>query len=483
MKLGSLAMAGLNLKELPDTGMQWSSLKNGMEFQPAADLSPMAEDHLRRLTSVSSTYAEPYIEGAETYYDDYAQAWRALGFYVDCENVAEQGDQNEDADNADNVVACQRYLLWAAYIDEGYSGNGASEYKYFDRHSNRWDSSSCIAGERCVAMDCHLPSSNHFSLLGFFKEPQYEDFIESLLSYQGDCVWTDEEYNFMMSGSAMRDILPSLAEAGCSKSVYVDNGNYIYYTAKPMEYGDLGVGLYTDSSCVQPYAGNTLSPQTVLQTMVCGVNAYDQDYDEDFDETLYNKICQYYNATSHSADASSIDAWSLSSELEQWNEAMDAFKQCQPCMTVDLTSVVAGLGYKKNSDGYRYYSYQDDDNHNDNKNFVCQSFGADDDDNQGQAVNQCKKMSGNMESASWRDVELAGAQGSITSVLLPSSLVIGKGLTEKRNDISDLTYAWLFLSFSIVLLAFTLFRFKNIKEDADFDLEEPLVPSTQAVTV
>jgi hypothetical protein len=39
----------LLLDKLPDSGEQWQSLKNGVEFQPAPHLSPLAQEHLRRM--------------------------------------------------------------------------------------------------------------------------------------------------------------------------------------------------------------------------------------------------------------------------------------------------------------------------------------------------------------------------------------------------------------------------------------------------
>ena len=80
----------LKLDKLPDTGEQWSTLKNGVQMQPAANLSPLAQEHLRRLTTntddwQTNPYEKLFVDGAETRYDEYAQAWRALGFYIDCD--------------------------------------------------------------------------------------------------------------------------------------------------------------------------------------------------------------------------------------------------------------------------------------------------------------------------------------------------------------------------------------------------------------
>jgi hypothetical protein len=76
---------GKNIKERYDNGEPWTTSMDGTEFQPASNkLSPLAQEHLRRLTTASdsnsltdeSPYNKLFADGAETYYDEYAQAWR-----------------------------------------------------------------------------------------------------------------------------------------------------------------------------------------------------------------------------------------------------------------------------------------------------------------------------------------------------------------------------------------------------------------------
>lgn len=120
----------LMIHELPDTGEEWTTLKNGVEFQPAGNLSPLSEYHLRKLTSSSGSnnknsgddqgeyggaFEKMFVDGTETRYDEYAQAWRALGFFVDCDYVGNNNDeQNDNDDNQKNTGGCQRFMLWAA---------------------------------------------------------------------------------------------------------------------------------------------------------------------------------------------------------------------------------------------------------------------------------------------------------------------------------------------------------------------------------
>jgi hypothetical protein len=144
-----------------DSGRDWMSFPNGVEFQPASAGQDDARlEHLRQLASQGfatvssksnhrrslSVDTNPmghalYVDGGETYYDEYAQAWRVLGWYIDCdvcEDGAEDADNNPDystcsifqqdqrrrgvqeqeegEDNNNNVnrQGCKRYLIWAA---------------------------------------------------------------------------------------------------------------------------------------------------------------------------------------------------------------------------------------------------------------------------------------------------------------------------------------------------------------------------------
>lgn len=283
------------------------------------------------------------------------------------------------------------------YIDEHYSGNGVHEYKYYDRHSKRWSDKACKDGDatRCVKMDCHLPDT-HFTLLGFFKEPNYGEWMEQLFKHEGDCVWTDDEYRFMQQN---REAWPN----GCTPTIYTDPHNHtIYFDVKPAKYGSMNIGLYIDELCIHDYKGSMTAEQ-VLQGMYCG-GYLDRDRDdEDGDnggerddgneEEYYKryikaykqlttrcdmcggsacyKLVKYFNSSKvdyfqdyleHSNDTdwhpedfeSKSTVWSLKSDLKNWNAAFDVFKQCLPCKAFALTEIVAVMGYEANADGDRY---------------------------------------------------------------------------------------------------------------------------------
>ena len=98
------------------------------------------------------------VDTSETYYAEDAQAWRYLGTYIDC--------------SANNT--CQRYLLWAAYVDKGYTGDkDGAQYMFYNEVTEKWDNSYCdllngVDDSRCVPMDCHLPVRCLLLLLFFF---------------------------------------------------------------------------------------------------------------------------------------------------------------------------------------------------------------------------------------------------------------------------------------------------------------------------
>jgi hypothetical protein len=131
----------------PSTGLDWISLGEGIEFQPApveeAEATPEYRHRLRQAqdrflaeqsssssSSSSSTSHQKnvaFVDSAETYYDGYAQAWRYIGFYTDCspnQSVSSDYDdrrnrrrnnKDRDLNSADDEeTPCYRYLLWAA---------------------------------------------------------------------------------------------------------------------------------------------------------------------------------------------------------------------------------------------------------------------------------------------------------------------------------------------------------------------------------
>jgi hypothetical protein len=74
----------------------------------------------------SSVYGKNYyVDTQQTYYDGYAQAWRFLGWFVDCNGGSNRYyGENQDSQSGDNYNIgnnyCQRYLMWAAVSAESW---------------------------------------------------------------------------------------------------------------------------------------------------------------------------------------------------------------------------------------------------------------------------------------------------------------------------------------------------------------------------
>lgn len=195
-------------------------------------------------------------------YDPYSLAWRYLGIYIDCDinaiSTTGGGDDNDHnrahrqlpGEEENNSDQCPRKLLWAAYIDSRYENNTIEEYKFYDILTGEWDNSTCLASgtkRRCVNLNCHEPHTKNFKLVGVFKETNgLYDWFEQLFKHEGTCIWNDEDvYDTMTS---FMEKWPSQ----CKKlDVRDDDGNTLYMSTAPLPEGNMTLGIYTDSSCVQ----------------------------------------------------------------------------------------------------------------------------------------------------------------------------------------------------------------------------------------
>ena len=119
---------------------QWTSLSQTVQFMPAEDTSgrlrkPMEElqssrfleqweresfdeEEAMRYNETNPYEVQPFVHGLEEY-DEYQQAWRMLGFMIDCNTVDDDDDQ-QASQNSEEVTedGCTRYVLWAAVSRE-----------------------------------------------------------------------------------------------------------------------------------------------------------------------------------------------------------------------------------------------------------------------------------------------------------------------------------------------------------------------------
>lgn len=76
-----------------------------------------------------STSAEVLLDPSQ-YYDKWAQAYRMLGGFIDCDhdksnnNNHHSGDQQQQYQNMEDKTACSRWMLWASVSKRFFSVNG-----------------------------------------------------------------------------------------------------------------------------------------------------------------------------------------------------------------------------------------------------------------------------------------------------------------------------------------------------------------------
>jgi len=407
---------------------QWMSISEDVEFMPNTNLPPLPRSPKKRKLemeeaeeeeSITGAYEEydpysvqPFVEGMSEY-DEYQQAWRLLGFMIDC-NSANDDDASGSGSEDVTEDGCARYVLWAAYVDLDYEGGGIGEYQYWDRDTQSWNDTSCYYAEggsgdngnddnddadgengksRCAKMDCHLDNTN-FSVLGFFKHRNYDDWMEQLFKHEGMCVWTEEEYAFMKNA---RQAWPQ----GCVDSgSMTDDGEYnLYYNIKPVRNGRIAFGLYTDSQCLDDYSVTTDQMEDIIGNLFVdadGSGSQDENYDFSSD--------------------------SLSDSMERWHSAFDVWHTCHPCVAYDIENL-DGSKYIDNDDANYYY----DDYYNNGQRKLGGEYDAQGDifecyDDAGYTnVNQCMKFSAKtiMKTATFRDLSLGRTQ--VTLVEYPLS--------------------------------------------------------------
>mmetsp|Transcript_52592 Transcript_52592/g.127410 ORF Transcript_52592/g.127410 Transcript_52592/m.127410 type:complete len:596 (+) Transcript_52592:385-2172(+) len=460
-----LRMPYIQQDELPieNVRQKWQSLSENVEFVPSdqidqkfvgrfleqqdnnydggyyygAEEDEEDDDRAANSAKYQKIYGvEPFSYG-EVEYDEYQQAWRLLGFIIDCNPLVDDDYfQNSGSGDQGTEDGCARYVLWAAYVDMEYEGGGIGEYQHWDRFNNEWDKSACeySGSSRCAKMDCHLENT-HFSLLGFFKHKSYDDWMEQLFKHEGICVWTEEEYAFMQGA---RETWPQ----GCIDSyTTAAGGENIYYNIKPIMGGDIRVGLYTDTACTEEYRGSDSSitvENIVGNFLVSGDGGSQDNYNYDF-----------------SGD-------SLDDSYDRWDSAFDAFHICQPCVAYDLENV----------DGTKFYD--DDGGNGQGDMFDCY------DDADYTNVNQCMKFMAKttMNSASFRDMSLGRYQGTLVATVL--SGFDGKtGSWRQENWANRLTYV--FLGLASVCFLYGLVYFLRVKHETNYkptfgwNVKEPLV--------
>lgn len=318
------------------------------------------------------------------------------------------------------VLLILHSLLSVQYVDLDYEGNGLSEYKIYNTESNSWDKSACEASDssRCVKMDCHNRGT-HFKPLGYFLEDAPADFLQLLAQHQGSCTWSETRAN------AVEDSLEWLPQ-GCTQSEVVVHGTqgsamYVKFDLKPTRGGGVEIGLYMDYKCSQEYTGSEVTVDQVL------TNYYGYDIEAEQD-------------------------------LKYLNEALNAFKVCNPCRTYDFSYDPSQNAADDEDDGN---DGNDDGGDPNNENFICEDYAG------YAGVNQCTMFAQNSQKASFREVSLASQQGTIKQ-------------TYASVDATETWWqAWGFFLISLLVFLLGMVCFCSIavkrKRISSSDKNEPLI--------
>jgi len=419
---------------------------------------------------------QPFVEGMSEY-DEYQQAWRLLGFMVDCNSVTDD-DANSGSGSGDVTEdGCARYVLWAAYVDLDYEGGGIGEYQYWDRESQSYNDTACYYAEggsgsndnnnnngddaaednsksRCAKMDCHEPDTN-WSVLGFFKHRNYDDWMEQLFKHEGMCVWNDEEYAFMKN--ARKAWPQGCIDSGSTVTMTEDGSSgsseyNLYYNIKPLRNGRIDIGLYTDTQCLDDYSVTTDEMEdTIGNFFVNGDGSGSQDENYDF-----------------SSDT-------LSESMERWHSGFDVWHTCHPCIAHHLENLD---GSKYLDDDDYYANYYNDDYYNNYNNRRRQrqrklggEYSAEGDifecyDDAGYTnVNQCMKFSAKtvMKTATFRDLSLGRTQATL--VEYPLSGFYDKSDVYRKDTMGNIA-TYLFLSTMSLALFYSLWSLYIVAKTA-----------------
>ena len=120
LSCGAQALRFIPKSEMPQN--DWISMDQNVQFLPADANSPESihRAHRQLSNAYSNAYdSQPFADSTADY-SSYQQAWRMLGFMIDCsvtnDGTQGSGDKNRQngGGNAATGEGCQRYVVWAA---------------------------------------------------------------------------------------------------------------------------------------------------------------------------------------------------------------------------------------------------------------------------------------------------------------------------------------------------------------------------------
>lgn len=328
------------------------------------------QNFLRRMSwygndnSGSSVYEHEFLANPGGEIDSWAQAYRMLGGFIDCDN--EKDDSHDSGDEGSDGYGCSRWMMWAAYYNPTYGGGGRDEYfNYGEDEFYSYESGNYynITNEPVSRLDCHNPETE-WVLIGVYREEFYQ-FLEQISKH----LWAIDEYEYVVALAG----LAYMTDADCWQVGNDDDGTAIYAGIQPLSGGNFQISLYTDGVCLNPddTLGMTFDDFGLTSSMQLSSGDGGND-DGAYDDDVYANLYAYWQETQEYT-------------LTLLNEVYEEYKYCTLCMD--------------------YPTYQD--------GYFIGDDGTDEDD----LINQCWKFhshdSFNCESDC---LALGDAQGSIVEV-------------------------------------------------------------------
>ena len=118
-------------EDLPivNAGEKWKSLNQDVDFVPADGIDPQMVSRFleqgnyyeeevttddNRMKGMDYIYDNQPFAYGDGDYDEYQQAWRLLGFIVDCNPMVDDDYYDQGSGDSGTEDGCARYVLWAA---------------------------------------------------------------------------------------------------------------------------------------------------------------------------------------------------------------------------------------------------------------------------------------------------------------------------------------------------------------------------------
>uniref|UniRef100_A0A7S3LIE7 Uncharacterized protein n=1 Tax=Amphora coffeiformis TaxID=265554 RepID=A0A7S3LIE7_9STRA len=260
---------------------------------------------------VSGTaYSSQVLVDPSAEYDKWAQAYRMLGGYIDCDHPKEDDHHSGSGDNNNNnngdSNACSRWMIWAAYVNPNYQGYEYNEY-FGDNPPGK--------------LDCHSPETE-WQLLGVYRQEFYQ-YIEQISKH----LWAIDDYEYVVALAG----LAYMTDEDCYQVGNDGNGNPVYAGVAPQPYGTFKMAVYSDEYCLEP--DNSMGVSFDSYGLQNDIDLGSKDATDDGKEWAY-------------------DWWYDTQEenLEQLNDVYDTFRYCTSC-----------VDYPTYQDGYFIGDYGTDD--------------------------------------------------------------------------------------------------------------------------